>query len=254
MSCKEWKNVKLQDVILFNPTESIKKGEIAKKIGMDKLETFQRKIAGYELTEFKSGTKFRNGDTLMARITPCLENGKTAQVSLLDEDEIAFGSTEFIVMRQMEGYTINDFVYYLSISPEIRDIAIKSMTGTSGRQRAQIDVIKNTIVNIPSIEEQQAIANILSSLDEKIETNNEINNKLEETAQAIFKRWFVDFEFPNEDDEPYKSSGGAMVESELGMIPEGWGVGNIGNYVKVKSGFAFKSAWWKNEGIPVIKI
>ena len=73
-------------------------------------------------------------------------------------------------------------------------------------------------------------------------------------AQAIFKQWFVDFEFPNEDGEPYKPSGGEMVETELGMIPKGWEVGTIGNYVKVKSGYAFKSAWWDSKGIAVIKI
>ncbi|MGO0862106.1 restriction endonuclease subunit S, partial [Clostridioides difficile] len=84
--------------------------------------------------------------------------------------------------------------------------------------------------------------------------NNQINKKLEEMAQAIFKQWFIDFEFLNEDGEPYKSSGGEMVESELGMIPKGWEIGSIGDYVKVKSGFAFKSAWWQENGIPVIKI
>jgi type I restriction enzyme S subunit len=107
---------------------------------------------------------------------------------------------------------------------------------------------------LPPILEQRAIANILSSLDEKIDTNNQINKKLEEMAQAIFKQWFVDFELPNEDGEPFKSNGGEMVESELGFIPKGWKVGSIGDYVKVKSGYAFKSVWWEKSGIPVIKI
>ncbi|MEI3895171.1 MULTISPECIES: restriction endonuclease subunit S [unclassified Bacillus (in: firmicutes)] len=107
---------------------------------------------------------------------------------------------------------------------------------------------------LPPFQTQKVIANILSSLDEKIETNNQINKKLEEMAQAIFKQWFVDFEFPNEDGNPYKSSGGKMLESEIGVIPEGWKIGCIGDYVKVKSGYAFKSAWWEESGIPVIKI
>ncbi len=88
----------------------------------------------------------------------------------------------------------------------------------------------------PSIEEQEKIANILSSLDDKIELNNEMNKTLEEMAQSLFKRWFVDFEFPNENGEPYKSSGGEMVESELGMIPKGWEVNNIGNCVTFSQG------------------
>ncbi|WP_270578868.1 restriction endonuclease subunit S [Caldibacillus thermoamylovorans] len=236
MSFNEWREEKLEDVIEFNPSETIKKGKVVKKIGMDKLMPFQRKIEGFVVTKYTSGTKFRNGDTLLARITPCLENGKTAQVSILEEGEVGFGSTEFIVLREKPGISDRNFIYYLSISPMLRDIAIKSMTGTSGRQRAQVDVIKNSIIKLPPIEEQRQIANILSSLDEKIEINNEINKKLEEMAQAIFKHWFVDFEFPNENGEPYKSSGGEMVESELGMIPKGWNIGVLDELIEISSG------------------
>ena len=218
----EWSKVKLVDIIQFNPKESIKKGEIAKKVAMEKLEPFTRKISGFEEAKFTSGSKFRNGDTLLARITPCLENGKTAQVDILDKDEIGFGSTEYIVLREKLGITDNDFIYYLSISPEFRNVAIKAMNGSSGRQRVQKDVLENSEFLLPPLDEQKAIAKILSDLDEKIETNNKINKKLEEMAQAIFKQWFIDFEFPNEDGKPYKSSGGEMVESELGMIPKGW--------------------------------
>jgi type I restriction enzyme, S subunit len=227
MTSKDWKEVQLKDVILFNPRDSIKKGTMAKKISMDKLAPYQKKITGFEYAEFKSGTKFKNGDTLLARITPCLENGKTAQVDILDDNEIGFGSTEFIVMREISGISDNDFIYYLAISDDFRNIAIKSMTGTSGRQRVQMDVLEQTKLLIPPLREQKAIANILSTLDEKIETNNQINEKLEEMAQALFKHWFVDFEFPNENGDPYKSSGGEMVESELGMIPKGWEVKTI---------------------------
>lgn len=224
MSFNEWREVVLKDVIDFNPKESIKKGTLTKKIGMDKLAPFQRKIDGFELAAFTGGSKFRNGDTLLARITPCLENGKTAQVTILDDDEIAFGSTEYIVLRNKKEITDNNYIFYLALSQYIRDTAIKSMTGTSGRQRAQTDVVENTKIMLPPLEEQKAIAHILSTLDDKIEVNNQINKTLENMAQAIFKQWFVDFEFPNEDGEPYKSSGGEMIESELGMIPKGWEV------------------------------
>ena len=81
---------KLSEIALFNPTETIKKGSLAKKIGMDKLQSFCRDIPDYEIAEFTGGTKFRNGDTIMARITPCLENGKTAKVNVLADDEIGF--------------------------------------------------------------------------------------------------------------------------------------------------------------------
>ncbi|WP_404996658.1 restriction endonuclease subunit S [Caldifermentibacillus hisashii] len=255
MSFNEWREEKLEDVIEFNPSETIKKGKVVKKIGMDKLMPFQRKIEGFVVTKYTSGTKFRNGDTLLARITPCLENGKTAQVSILEEGEVGFGSTEFIVLREKPGISDRNFIYYLSISPKLRDIAIKSMTGTSGRQRAQVDVIKNSIIKLPPIEEQRQIANILSSLDEKIEINNEINKKLEEMAQAIFKHWFVDFEFPNENGEPYKSSGGEMVESELGMIPKGWKIGSINDLGTIVSGGTpskKKEEYYTEHGIPWI--
>lgn len=236
MSSKDWMVARLGDVIEFNPRESIKKGSPSKKIGMDKLNTFQRKIEGYEVASFSGGSKFRNGDTLLARITPCLENGKTAQVTILEKDEVAFGSTEFIVLREKEGCTDNDFIFYLSLSAYIRETAIKSMTGTSGRQRAQTDVIENTKIKLPPLVEQKAIAHVLSTLDDKIEVNNRINKTLEDMAQAIFKRWFVDFEFPNEDGEPYKSSGGEMLESELGMIPKGWKTGVLQDLGKVVGG------------------
>ena len=100
---------------------------------------------------------------------------------------------------------------------------------------------KKALITIPSYIEQKTIANILSALDEKIETNNQINEKLEEMARALFKHWFVDFEFPNENGDPYKSSGGEMVESELGMIPKGWEYVELKELLKVKHGYAFKS-------------
>ncbi|MEX1029983.1 MAG: restriction endonuclease subunit S [Paenibacillaceae bacterium] len=238
MSSNRWREVQLKEVIQFNPKESIKKGEISKKIGMEKLNTFQRKIEGFELIEFNGGMKFRNGDTLLARITPCLENGKTAQVSILNKDEVGFGSTEFVVLREVLGLTINDFIYYLSISPEIRNISIKSMTGTTGRQRAQIDIIQNTMVSLPPIREQKSISSILSALDDKIELNNLMNKVLEQIAQAIFKQWFVDFEFPDDNGDPYKSSGGAMewCEELERNIPRGWKITQLSEIIAVKDG------------------
>lgn len=252
MSFSEWREVALKDVIEFNPKESIKKGTITKKIGMDKLAPFQRKIDGFELEAFKGGSKFRNGDTLLARITPCLENGKTAQVTILDDDdEVAFGSTEYIVLRHKIGITDNNYIFYLALSQYVRDTAIKSMTGTSGRQRAQTDVIENTKIMLPPLEEQKAIAHILSTLDDKIEVNNQINKTLENMAQAIFKQWFVDFEFPNEDGEPYKSSGGEMIESELGMIPKGWEVVKLNSVVDICYGKNLPTKNLLSDGYPV---
>lgn len=106
-----WKIVRLGDVFEFNPKESIAKGAVAKKVAMDCLTPYCREISGFEFAEFSGGTKFRNGDTIMARITPCLENGKTAMVSILDDDEIGIGSTEYIVFREKEGISNKYFIY-----------------------------------------------------------------------------------------------------------------------------------------------
>lgn len=114
----------------------------------------------------------------------------------------------------------------------IENLAEGSTGQTELSRRRLGEAIK---LKLPSLEEQRQIANILSSLDEKIEINNKINKKLEEMAQAIFKHWFVDFEFPNENGEPYKSSGGEMVESELGMIPKGWKIKILDNIVGIST-------------------
>lgn len=190
IATKEWSKKRLSEIIDFNPRESIPKGTIAKKIAMEKIEPFTRNIDTYELTEFKGGTKFKNGDTLMARITPSLENGKTAKVGLLDDNEIGFGSTEFIVARAIDKKSDEDFIYYLMMSPDIREIAIKSMVGSSGRQRVQLDVLKKFEILCPSLEEQQEIGKTLKSIDDKIYENKKINQNLEEMSNSIFDEMF----------------------------------------------------------------
>ena len=187
-----WKKVKLSDIIEFNPRETLSKGAIAKKIAMEKLEPFTRDIPEFEYLEFRGGTKFRNGDTLMARITPSLENGKTSKVNLLDEDEVGFGSTEFIVVRAKENISDENFVYYLMIAPNIREVAIKSMVGTSGRQRVQLDVVKNHEILCPPLKEQIRIGKILKALDDKIENNKKINHHLEQIGQELFEEIYYD--------------------------------------------------------------
>lgn len=129
------------------------------------------------------------------------------------------------------------YIYYWIKSPLTQQKFINIAIG-SAQKALTIDSLKKLDIYLPPLEEQEKIANILSSLDDKIELNNEMNKTLEEMAQSIFKRWFVDFEFPNEDGEPYKSSGGEMVDSELGMIPKGWEVqciGDIGNVITGKT-------------------
>ena len=174
----EWTKKKLSDIADFNPRETIKKGAIAKKIPMDVLRPFYRDIPYYVEECFSGGTKFRNGDTIMARITPCLENGKTAQVSILNDGEVGFGSTEYIVFRAKEGIADKDYLYYLVCNPEVREPAIKSMVGSSGRQRVQMDVVKNLEIDVPPLVEQEKIGSFLKAFDDKIALNDRINKNL----------------------------------------------------------------------------
>ena len=189
---EDWEFKPLNGVVEINPKRDLKKGTKSKYVSMQDLKEFNKKIQGFIFRNFNGGSKFQNGDTVMARITPCLENGKTAFVDILDEKEIAAGSTEFIVLSGKEGETINGFVYYLSRSPKMRADAIASMTGTSGRQRVQTDLLGIKEVLVPPISEQKIIVKILSDLDAKIELNKKINQILESFGQTLFKKWFVD--------------------------------------------------------------
>lgn len=188
----EWKTVRAADFIEFNPRLSIKKGAMATKVAMDKLQPFTKKIPATEQAEFAGGSKFCNGDTIMARITPCLENGKTAYVDILADGEVAFGSTEFIVMRARAGISDPQFVYYLATSPAFRNVAIKSMVGSSGRQRVQQGVLDELELIVPPLEEQQKIGAMLAMLDQKIALNNKINDNLQQQAFAFFDRLMIE--------------------------------------------------------------
>lgn len=229
---------KLSDIAEFNPRESIKKGSVAKKVAMDKLQPFCRDVPEYEYAEFTGGTKFRNGDTIMARITPCLENGKTAKVNILEDGEIGFGSTEYIVFRVKENMADEDYLYYLVCSPLVRDPAIKSMVGSSGRQRVQTDVVQNLEIDIPELSVQRKIGALLKSLDDKIALNNAINKNLFEQMQALYKAWFVDF-------EPFG-----------GVRPSSWNDTNIYAIANIIYGAPFASKLFNTDGLgkPIIRI
>lgn len=201
MNKTTWQRVKLGEVAEINPPESIKKNTLAKKVSMDNLEPFNKKIYSFNVESFKGGSKFKNGDTLLARITPCLENGKTAFVDFLENNEIAFGSTEFIVLREKENISDKHFLYYLARSETFRETAIKSMTGSSGRERVQIEVIKDYEFSLPPLETQRKIAEILSSLDDKIDLLHRQNKTLESLALTLFRHSFIENPKRNEWEE-----------------------------------------------------
>ncbi|WP_300761432.1 restriction endonuclease subunit S [Helicobacter sp. UBA3407] len=216
MNKTTWKRVKLGEVAEINPLESIKKNTLAKKVSMDNLEPFNKKIYSFSMESFKGGSKFKNGDTLLARITPCLENGKTAFVDFLENNEIAFGSTEFIILREKENISDKHFLYYLARSENFRETAIKSMTGSSGRERVQIEVIRDYEFSLPPLETQHKIAEILSSLDDKIDLLHRQNKTLESLSLTLFRHTFIDNPKRNAWEEKPLSE---IAEIKIGRTP-----------------------------------
>lgn len=208
--------------IEFNPKTSLPKGALAPKVPMDVLVPFQKHIDKFSFEEFKGGSKFLNGDTIMARITPCLENGKTAFVDCLNQDEVGFGSTEYIVLRAKQDISDPNFIYYLSISPEFRAIAIKSMVGSSGRQRVQTEVLAQSSFWFPPLSEQIKIGEFLSLFDRKIAINNRINDYLEQFAEQIFEHEYLRCEQNIEFTNLISIIGGGTPKT---TIPEFWNGG-----------------------------
>lgn len=215
---------KLSDYIDINPATKLEKGKCYPFVEMENIVVGIKRPRTENVLIFtgQSCSKFKPNDTLMARITPCLENGKVAKYS---NGNAGFGSTEFIVFRGKSGLADDDYVYYLAKSQYIRDMAINSMTGASGRQRADAKFIGKIKWNFPSPNVQTKIASILSAYDDLIENNNKRIKILEQMAENLYKEWFVRFRFP----------GYETAEFENG-IPKEWNRGKIHTYYNTCSG------------------
>lgn len=156
-----WRTGTLGEIAEINPSLSIKKGKVASSVEMDALPTSGFRIKDFFRKEFSGGSKFQNGDVLFARITPCMENGKAAIVSGLKEEEIAFGSTEFIVLRG-RNFALPSFLATLIRSEDFRAYAKSHMKGTDGRQRVDSSALKVYKVVIPSDEDLKILERKLS--------------------------------------------------------------------------------------------
>ena len=165
-------------------------------------------------------------------------------VSIVGKSLDGANLTENCVKIVSDNLVTQNYIYYYLNSDFGQNEIKKGIVGAA-QPKLPIKNIMDISIALPPLKYQKDVIDILSSIDDKIELNRRINDNLEQQAQAIFKSWFVDF-------EPFKN--GKFVDSELGMIPEGWRVGTIGDYCKVRSGFAFKSSWWTNNGCKVIKI
>lgn len=207
--------MRLADYVQFNPRVPLVKGDLVPFVPMDIVTPGERWVRPeQQRPAVGSGSKFAPGDTLFARITPCLENGKIAQYA---GDQPGMGSTEFFVLRAREGVADPGFIYYFSQSRELRLAAERSMTGATGRQRADMTSLIEFDCEFPSLPIQRRIVGIMSAYDELIENSQRRIRVLEAMARALCREWFIHFRFPGHKAHP-------LVASSLGNIPKGWKV------------------------------
>ena len=227
---------RLGDYIVCNPTVKLKKGQQCQLTDIDSITIGQKYpiSKGLVIYDGQSGSKFSKGDTIMARITPCLENGK---IAMYNGEEDSIGSTELFVFRGKEGVSTNEFVYYFFKQDWIRNYAANSMTGASGRQRADIKFIQKAKVQFPPLATQQKVASILSAYDSQIENNQKRIKLLEQMAENLYKEWFVRFRFPDYENAEFE-----------GGMPKGWTRCKLGDLIDFQNGFAFKSETFVPEG------
>lgn len=209
----------LDELADFNPKVNLKKGVDYPFVAMEDLTPGMRYARSKQQRQLAGGARFQGGDTLFARITPCLENGKISQYD--PDAQLGFGSTEFIVLRAKAHVADPAYIYYLSLSEDVRNSAIGSMSGASGRQRANINVISKSLVPSPNLSTQRRIAFILGAYDDLIETNRRRITVMEKMAQGLFEEWFVRFRFPG-----YQKV--SIHDTSYGLRPLGWDWKSIG--------------------------
>lgn len=250
MSCNEWKRVKLGDLIeSISVKHSFNKNKLIFLNTSDILEgkVLHNNYSDIEGLPGQAKKSIQKDDILFSEIRP--KNKRFAYVDFDSDDYVV--STKLMVLRRKSNNINNRYLYYYLTSDKTLNYLQTIAEGRSGTfPQITFNELKVIEINLPPLKEQEKIANILSSLDDKIELNNEMNKTLEEMAQSIFKRWFVDFEFPNEDGQPYKSSGGEMVDSELGMIPKGWEIKTIGDLCEVGSSKRIFMKEYVDSGVP----
>lgn len=218
----------------LNPKIVMIKGQIYPFVEMANVSTCYRSPDNVDAKPFDSGVKFQDGDTVIARITPCLQNGKRFYCQNIGT---GFGSTEYLVFRPKDDSVDSKYLYYFMMTEFVKLSMINSMTGATGRQRVNNDVFNDIEVCFPDIDIQRKIGEILSAYDNLIENNQKQIKLLEEAAQRLYKEWFVDLRFPGYEDTP-------IVDG----VPEGWEKAPIDSRISLLSGYAFKSAQFDSSG------
>jgi Restriction endonuclease S subunits len=203
---KEWEIKPISEVVHVNPPRKLRKGIVTRKISMSDLKPWQSWIESWSYEEYKGGPTFQNGDTLFARISPSLENGKTALVLILDEGEIAFGTTEFIVLAP-KVIKSDYYVFCLARTRDVREKAIRAMSGSSGRQRVPVDIFDRILIPVPPEEVIKEFDKLASPLFEMIKVNAKENLVLARIRDALLPKLLsgeirvkvdVEKEFPEE--------------------------------------------------------
>lgn len=218
----------------LNPKIVMIKGQIYPFVEMANVSTCYRSPDNVDAKPFDSGVKFQDGDTVIARITPCLQNGKRFYCQNIGT---GFGSTEYLVFRPKDDSVDSKYLYYFMMTDFVKLSMINSMTGATGRQRVNNDVFNDIEVCFPDIDIQRKIGEILSAYDNLIENNQRQIKLLEEAARRLYKEWFVDLRFPGYEDTP-------IVDG----VPEGWEEAPIDSRISLLSGYAFKSAQFDSSG------
>ncbi len=177
----------VSEIAYLNPKRSLSKNEVARYIDMSQLSTSGAFPSGWKMKPFTGGMRFSNGDTLLARITPCLENGKTAYIDFLDNKEVAFGSTEYIVLAPKEGIP-PEYLYCLARYPAFVDYAVKNMNGSSGRQRVSADIIGQFVMPRPSERNLRDFGSVVSALFMKMKNNSLENIRLASLRDSLLPK------------------------------------------------------------------
>lgn len=177
----------LSEIAELNPKRSLTKNEMARYIDMAQLSTSGSFPNGWESKPYNGGMRFANGDTLLARITPCLENGKTAYIDFLDTDEVAFGSTEYVVMCSQGQYP-SEFFYCLARYPSFVDYAVKNMNGSSGRQRVTAETIGKYILPRLTDDELAEFRDVVPALFSAMRLNSLENISLSELRDTLLPK------------------------------------------------------------------
>ena len=194
--------------------------------------------------------KIEIGDIVVAR------TGATTGITEIIKHKVNAVFASYLIRFRINTKLANPFYVGHVLKSHFWKDYVSSIVGGSAQPGANAKQFSEFSFKAPNLSTQKSIAEVLSSIDDKIELNNKINQELETLAQLLFKQWFIDFEFPNENGEPYKSSGGKMMDSELGEIPKGWQVGSIYDISSVIYGAPFKSSLFNQEniGFPLIRI